>query len=97
MRHRVRILAVVLQQLKVQPAPSIPDPGAHFLAQLAKAVRDDYYFGHIALPICGLTNLTRLSPLAPNNPPGGRFFVVGSCKVGTTWSAVITISECRPT
>jgi hypothetical protein len=41
--------------------------------------------------------LARLSQLAPNNPPGGRFPVVGSCKVGTTEAAVIAISEYHPT
>jgi hypothetical protein len=45
----------------------------------------------------GAVVLTRLSQLAPNNPAGGRFPVVGSCKVGTTGAAVIAISECRPT
>jgi hypothetical protein len=42
-------------------------------------------------------SLTRLSQLAPNNPPGGRLPVVGSRKVGTTGSAVIAISECHLT
>ena len=41
--------------------------------------------------------LARLSQLAPNNPPGGRFSVMGSCKVGTTGAAVISISEYHPT
>ena len=41
--------------------------------------------------------LARLSQLAPNNAPGGRFPVVGSCKVGTTEAAVIATSECRLT
>jgi hypothetical protein len=40
--------------------------------------------------------LARLSQLAPNNPPGGRFPVAGSCKVGTTGTGVIAISECHP-
>jgi DNA invertase Pin-like site-specific DNA recombinase len=44
-----------------------------------------------------LTILARLSQLAPNNPAGGRFPVVGSCKVGTTGATVIAISECHPT
>jgi len=44
-----------------------------------------------------LTLLARLSQLAPNDPPGRRFTVVGSCKVGTTGAAVIAISECHPT
>jgi hypothetical protein len=43
------------------------------------------------------SSLTRLSQLAPNNAPGGRFPVVGSCKVGTTEAAVIATSECRLT
>ena len=41
--------------------------------------------------------LARLSQLALKNPPGGRFPVVGACKVGTTGAAVIAISECHPT
>jgi magnesium transporter len=44
-----------------------------------------------------LGRLARLSQLAPNNAPGGRFPVVGSCKVGTTEAAVIATSECRLT
>jgi hypothetical protein len=44
-----------------------------------------------------LAALARLSQLAPNNAPGGRFPVVGSCKVGTTEAAVIATSECRLT
>ena len=44
-----------------------------------------------------VAKLTRLSQLAPNNAPGGRFPVVGSCKVGTTGAAVIATSECRLT
>ena len=42
-------------------------------------------------------SLARLSQLTPNNAPGGRFPVVGSCKVGTTEAAVIAISDCHPT
>jgi hypothetical protein len=48
----------------------------------------------ISLP-CAV--LARLSQLAPNNPPGGRFSGMGSCKVGTTGAAVISISEYHPT
>jgi hypothetical protein len=44
-----------------------------------------------------LGELARLSQLTPNNAPGGRFPVVGSCKVGTTEAAVIAISDCHPT
>jgi DDE_Tnp_1-associated len=41
--------------------------------------------------------LARLSQLAPNNPPGEWFPMVGSCKVGTTRAVVISITEYHPT
>jgi transposase len=44
-----------------------------------------------------VAQLARLSQLALNNPPGGRFSVVGSCKVGTTRATIISISEYHPT